>query len=71
MALARHRDSRTTRRYVQVDGAHLRQAVEHLVGSLASTLQEDTATALGRECNESPADFSLAVGGCLSVLLPP
>jgi integrase len=31
MALARHRDYRTTRRYVQVDGDHLRQAVEHLV----------------------------------------
>lgn len=30
MALARHRDYRTTRRYVQVDGDHLRQAVENL-----------------------------------------
>jgi integrase len=28
MALARHRDYRTTRRYVQVDGDHLRAAVE-------------------------------------------
>ena len=31
MALARHRDYRTTRRYVQVDGDHLRQTVERLV----------------------------------------
>jgi integrase len=31
MALARHRDYRTTRRYVQVDGDHLRQVVEFLV----------------------------------------
>lgn len=31
MALARHRDYRTTRRYVRVDGDHLRQAVENLV----------------------------------------
>jgi integrase len=30
MALARHRDYRTTRRYVKVDGAHLREAVERL-----------------------------------------
>jgi integrase len=30
MALARHRDYRTTRRYVQVDGDHLRAAVERL-----------------------------------------
>lgn len=30
MALARHRDYRTTRRYVQVDGEHLRAAVEKL-----------------------------------------
>ena len=30
MALARHRDYRTTRRYVRVDGAHLREAVERL-----------------------------------------
>ena len=30
MALARHRDYRTTRRYVQVDGDHLRVAVEQL-----------------------------------------
>jgi hypothetical protein len=30
MPLARHRDYRTTRRYVQVDGAHLRAAVERL-----------------------------------------
>ncbi len=30
MALARHRDYRTTRRYVKVDGAHLRAAVERL-----------------------------------------
>ena len=33
MALARHRDYRTTRQYVQVDGEHLRQAVEHLVST--------------------------------------
>lgn len=30
MALARHRDYRTTRRYVKVDGEHLRTAVERL-----------------------------------------
>ena len=30
MALARHRDYRTTRRYVQVDGKYLRDAVECL-----------------------------------------
>jgi len=30
MALARHRDYRTTRRYVQVDGDHLGAAVERL-----------------------------------------
>jgi len=30
MALARHRDYRTTRRYVQVDGDHLRAAVGRL-----------------------------------------
>ena len=30
MALARHRDYRTTRRCVQVDGDHLRAAVERL-----------------------------------------
>lgn len=39
MALARHRDYRTTRRYVQVDGAHLREAVETLVNDM------DTETA--------------------------
>jgi hypothetical protein len=31
IALARHRDYRTTQRYVQVDGDHLRQTVERLV----------------------------------------
>ena len=31
MALARHRDYRTTQRYVRLDGAHLRHAVAHLV----------------------------------------
>lgn len=30
MALARHRDYRTTRRYVQIDGDHLRAAVARL-----------------------------------------
>ncbi len=33
MALARHRDYRTTRRCVQVDGAHLREAVERIAES--------------------------------------
>ena len=33
MALARHRDYKTTRRYVRIDGAHLKQAVEQLVPS--------------------------------------
>lgn len=37
MALARHRDYRTTRRYVQVDGAHLRAAVERLTGEATGT----------------------------------
>lgn len=32
MDLARHRDYRTTRRYVRVDEAHLRAAVERLAG---------------------------------------
>jgi integrase len=31
MTLARHRDYRTTQRYVRIDGAHLRQTVEQLV----------------------------------------
>jgi len=31
MQLARHRDFRTTRRYLKVDGQHLREAVERLV----------------------------------------
>lgn len=31
MPLARHRDYRTTQRYVRLDGAHLRQTVEQLV----------------------------------------
>jgi integrase len=31
MALARHRDYRTTQRYVRLDGDHLRQTVEQLV----------------------------------------
>jgi integrase len=31
MTLARHRDYRTTRRYVKADGAHLRAAVERLI----------------------------------------
>jgi hypothetical protein len=31
MALARHRDYRTTRRYLVIDGEHLRQTVEQLV----------------------------------------
>ena len=30
MQLARHRDFRTTRRYLKVDGQHLREAVERL-----------------------------------------
>jgi integrase len=36
MALARHRDYRTTRRYVQVDGAHLRQTVERIATETVS-----------------------------------
>jgi hypothetical protein len=51
MALARHRDYRTTRRYVQVDGAHLRQAVEYLVpdpvkshGTVTKTVTEKTTS---------------------------
>ena len=31
MTLARHRDYRTTRRYLAIDGEHLRQTVEQLV----------------------------------------
>ncbi len=38
MSLARHRDYRTTRRYVRVDGDHLRAAVERL--NLAVTVTE-------------------------------
>jgi integrase len=37
MTLARHRDYRTTRRYVQVDGKHLRDAVECLNPGAGST----------------------------------
>ncbi len=37
MALARHRDYRTTRRYVRIDGAHLRAAVERLNSSATVT----------------------------------
>jgi integrase len=37
MALARHRDYRTTRRYVQVDGKYLRDAVECLNPVASST----------------------------------
>jgi len=37
MALARHRDYRTTRRYVQVDGKYLRDAVECLNPGAGST----------------------------------
>ncbi len=37
MDLARHRDYRTTRRYVKVDGAHLREAVERLISGATGT----------------------------------
>ena len=37
MALTRHRDYRTTRRYVQVDGKHLRDAVECLNPEASAT----------------------------------
>ncbi len=37
MTLARHRDYRTTRRYVQVDGKHLRDAVECLNPGASAT----------------------------------
>lgn len=42
MALARHRDYRTTQRYVRIDGAHLRQTVEQLVPH--PSLDGDTVT---------------------------
>jgi integrase len=41
MALARHRDYRTTRRYVQVDGSHLRAAVERLATEELSPSKSD------------------------------
>lgn len=47
MALARHRDYRTTRRYVQVDADHLRAAVERLnpvpTGTPTGTSEPDLA----------------------------
>ena len=49
MALARHRDYRTTQRYVRVDGVHLRQAVEHLVGSLTSPTATDVEATSSRQ----------------------
>ncbi len=45
MALARHRDYRTTRRYVQVDGKYLRDAVECLnPGASATTSATEVLT---------------------------
>jgi integrase len=44
MALARHRDYRTTRRYVQVDGEHLRQTVERIVPETVSAYGTVTRT---------------------------
>ena len=45
MALARHRDYRTTRRYVQIDGKHLRDAVECLnPGASATTSATEVLT---------------------------
>ena len=40
MALARHRDYRTTQRYIRIDGAHLRAAVGTLVPALPALLPE-------------------------------
>ena len=64
MTLARHRDYRTTRRYVRVDGDHLRAAVERLadrgchpdatlVDSLLASVEnpEDTGGASPLCCN--------------------
>ena len=42
MALARHRDYRTTRRYVQVDGEHLREAVEKLVPEMDTEIAKQS-----------------------------
>jgi hypothetical protein len=44
MALARHRDYKTTRRYVRIDGAHLKQAVEQLVPSSENDSLTGTTT---------------------------
>jgi integrase len=44
MALARHRDYKTTQRYVRIDGAHLKQAVEQLVPSPENNSLTGTTT---------------------------
>jgi integrase len=52
MALARHRDYRTTQRYVRVDGAHLRHVVEALVPPL--TEGHETGTLTGTVSSSCP-----------------
>jgi integrase len=65
MALARHRDYRTTRRYVQVDGAHLRAAVERLAeGSGGELSPQKGDPALCANMNETlpPSEFRVEGG---------
>ena len=45
MALARHRAYSTTRRYIQIEGVHLRQALEHLVPATEDATVTQTVTA--------------------------
>jgi integrase len=47
MALARHRDYRTTQRYVRLDGDHLRQTVEQLVADPLPALDHDPVAGAG------------------------
>jgi hypothetical protein len=55
-ALARHRDYRTTRRYVQVDGDHLRAAVERLAegGCHSDAVLVDSLLASVKDEGEKP-----------------
>lgn len=61
MALARHRDYRTTRRYVRVDGAHLREAVERLA-EVGNSLEKVTHTVTGQSPLAQLADSVTELG---------
>ena len=74
MTLARHRDYRTTRRYVRVDGDHLRAAVERLAdrgchpgAALVDSLQASGSFRLdGFHPGNSPSIWRQRVFGCVS-----